>query len=201
MPTSDLSHRLAMLHVAANSVDPNLQDPTTEFGHLSLQQLEETKLGFGKTHTNLTYSEIWKNHQVYVAWFLIHYGNSTRSLHKKFAYFCKLKIERAELQQDHVPLTDGPPKSKEESYDPWNDSQHDDDGDEDCLSPRSIRNLKLRVKSLEENLNSVWAKLVNCSRLFVVPFQDLMQKSCLMDASESSGMSQLRLFHFHQHSL
>lgn len=78
-----------------------------EFHGMSIRELERYTLGFGKTHTSKTYAEIFENHQAYVLKFLQRFHSSNRPLHRRFLFYCKMKIERAELEGKPILLTDG----------------------------------------------------------------------------------------------
>lgn len=101
---SNLCRRLRALHVE----DKTVSLPKDEFSGLSVAELDATKLGFGRKHTNATYLEIWTTDQAYVKRFLDHYHSSAQPLHRKFVYYCSLKIERAELEGRKIVLTHQP---------------------------------------------------------------------------------------------
>ena len=71
-----------------------------EFSRMSMLELEHCKLDFGKTHVGKAYGQIWERHPDYVNWFLERYYSTTVHKQRRFLHFCKLKIERAELEGD-----------------------------------------------------------------------------------------------------
>lgn len=102
---SSLSQRLKQIQTPTEPVK-------IDFSHLSLAQLEETKVDFGQTHNGKTYREMWQNHQDWILWFTGRYEKSGKESHQKMLHFIQLMIERAELTGTSVPMTKGPaPKS------------------------------------------------------------------------------------------
>ena len=97
---SSLSQRLRQLQTA---VEPTKHD----FSHLSLQQLEETKVDFGQSHLGKKYKEMWQGHQDWVAWFTNRYEKSGKESHQKFLHYVQIKVERAELEGTTVPVCSG----------------------------------------------------------------------------------------------
>eukprot|EP00435_Cladocopium_sp_Y103_P029323 s3443_g7.t1 len=87
----------------------NVQAPMTEtrpdLSHLSLQDLKEQKIAFGKTHQGRTFQEVWDNEQTWVKWFVQRFADSNKAEHVIFLKFVELMIERAELTGKTVPLT------------------------------------------------------------------------------------------------
>eukprot|EP00435_Cladocopium_sp_Y103_P013529 s1772_g3.t1 len=86
-----------------------IQTPSVEarpdLSHLSMQDLMEQKISFGKTHQGRTFQEVWDHEQSWVSWFVQRFANSTKAEHVIFLKFVELKIERAELTGTPVPLT------------------------------------------------------------------------------------------------
>ena len=99
---ADLSNRLKQMHYP----EP-VKSSFDEFHGMSIRELEQYKLEFGKTHASKTYAEIFENHQAYVLKFLQRFHSSSRPLHRRFLFYCKMKIERAELEGKPILLTDG----------------------------------------------------------------------------------------------
>ena len=65
---------------------------------MSLLELWNTKLGFGKTHFKKTLGTIWLKEPGYVQWFLDHHAvNSAQWKHRRFKYFCECMLDRLEL--------------------------------------------------------------------------------------------------------
>eukprot|EP00435_Cladocopium_sp_Y103_P059720 s586_g21.t1 len=90
-----LSQRFKALQITD---DPPADNSLQEFGHMSLLELWNTKLGFGKTHTNKTFGTIWLKEPEYVQWFLDHHAaNSQQWKHRRFKYFCECMVDRLEL--------------------------------------------------------------------------------------------------------
>ena len=75
-----------------------------EFQKLSLAEMSETRVTFGKTHVGKTYEEVWQSEKGWVKWFCKVYGDSGKEEHKKFLIFVERKVERLELENELAPL-------------------------------------------------------------------------------------------------
>ena len=95
---SNLSQRLQKVQIPFLESQPDLS-------HLSLQDLMEKKISFGKAHHGKTFEEVWQNEQTWVSWFVNRFANSTKAEHVIFLKFVELKVERAEITGAAVPLT------------------------------------------------------------------------------------------------
>jgi hypothetical protein len=105
MAMSSLCQRLKQIQVPTETVK-------MDFSHLSLNQLEETRVDFGQAHSGKTYREMWVNHQDWILWFTGRYEKSGKESHQKMLYYIQLMIEKAEMNGTNVPLTKGTaPKS------------------------------------------------------------------------------------------
>lgn len=98
---TSLSDRLKQIQVPGETAKH-------DFSHLSLSQLEETKIDFGQTHVGKKYAEMWKNHQDWILWFTGRYEKSGKENHQKFLYYTQLMVERAELEGSKVTVNKGP---------------------------------------------------------------------------------------------
>lgn len=96
---SDLLQRLTKLHVEAPTEDEDLH-------RFSMAQFQEMKIDFGTAHKGKSYQSVWQNHQSWVKWFLQHYGESKKPSHRRVVHYFGMEIERAELANQTIPLTD-----------------------------------------------------------------------------------------------
>eukprot|EP00435_Cladocopium_sp_Y103_P071080 s884_g36.t1 len=78
-----------------------------DFTHLSMAQLEETKVDFGQAHVGRTYKEMWVGHQDWITWFVGRFEKSGKESHQRLIHYVKLMIERAELTGTQVPVNKG----------------------------------------------------------------------------------------------
>eukprot|EP00435_Cladocopium_sp_Y103_P054909 s628_g18.t1 len=78
-----------------------------DFTHLSMAQLEETKVDFGQAHVGRTYKEMWVGHQDWITWFVGRFEKSGKKSHQRLIHYVKLMIERAELTGTQVPVNKG----------------------------------------------------------------------------------------------
>ena len=97
---SSLSLRLKELQVPGETAK-------FDFSHLSLSQLEETKVDFGQAHLGRTYREMWLNHQEWLLWFAGRYEKSGKESHQKILHYVQLMVERAELAGTRIPVHKG----------------------------------------------------------------------------------------------
>ena len=97
---SSLSQRLKQIQVP-------VETQKADFSHLSLQQLEETKITFGHTHVGKTFREMWLNHQDWILWFSGRFEKSGKEEHQKVLHYINLMVERAERTVSTVPATKG----------------------------------------------------------------------------------------------
>jgi hypothetical protein len=75
-----------------------------DFTHLSMSELEASKLDFGQKHLGKTYAQVWKEDQPWVTWVVQHYEKSLKPAHQKFMYYVTAKVERAELMGEKIPV-------------------------------------------------------------------------------------------------
>ena len=104
---SSLVNRLKKLQVVQPEELPDL----TKY---SLEQMDQMKVEFGTKHAGRTYLEIWNTDQQWVMWFLKHYHASTKGVHRLLIKYIELKIERAELENQVIPVTEPQPQVTKE---------------------------------------------------------------------------------------
>ena len=98
MAMSTLSQRL-------QRVQEPVSDPEFDFSHLSMEQLDNYKIKFGKTHVGKTFSQMWRQEQKWILWFAQHYSKSHKWDHRVFLYYVDKKVERCELSGSKIPAT------------------------------------------------------------------------------------------------
>ena len=94
---SSLANRLQQMQMPASETRPDLT-------HLSLDQLRNQKINFGRTHTGRTYQHMWGNEQGWIMWFVQRYSESSKAEHLTFLRYVELEVERAELSGTQVPV-------------------------------------------------------------------------------------------------
>eukprot|EP00435_Cladocopium_sp_Y103_P017750 s3593_g4.t1 len=99
---SDENHQ-----AAANQV----RESPEEIPQVSLAELKEEKLTFGKTHVGRTYEEIWSGYPEWIRWFYQHYKQSNKAAHRRVILYIEKKVE--ELENLDAQPSQGPvlPKS------------------------------------------------------------------------------------------
>lgn len=65
---------------------------------LSLKDLENLKVSFGKAHLGKTYLQVWNEEQKWLMWFLRTYGESPKACHQTLVHYARLKT--CELEED-----------------------------------------------------------------------------------------------------
>ena len=63
---------------------------------LTLIDIKDTPVTFGKTHLGKTHEEVWLSDLEWVKWFMSHYQKSTRTEHRRMIKFIQLKVEESE---------------------------------------------------------------------------------------------------------
>ena len=101
MPT--LVDRLKKLQVSQPEALPDLS-------RMSMEEMDQMKVEFGTKHAGRTFLEVWSLDQAWVMWFLKHYQTSTKGVHRTFIRYIELKIERAELEDQVIPVKEPQPE-------------------------------------------------------------------------------------------
>ena len=100
---ASLVERLQKLQVPAPEELPDLSQ-------YSLAQMDAMKIEFGTKHLGKTYKEVWSTDQQWITWFLKHYQNSKKGVHRLMLHYIALKIERAELEGKNIPVVESQPE-------------------------------------------------------------------------------------------
>lgn len=87
-----LSQRLKSLQTKA---EPSPAD----LAHLSLQDLENEVVDFGKKNCGRSYQEVWSTDQEWVSFIADRYGKSHNMSHRKFLKYVELMVRQHEEQQ------------------------------------------------------------------------------------------------------
>ena len=96
---------MATLSQRLQRVQEGPTETKIDFNQYSMEQLEATKIQFGKTHVGKTYHHMWCHEQSWVLWFTQHYHRSAKWEHHLFLHYVDKKIERCELTGARVPVT------------------------------------------------------------------------------------------------
>lgn len=84
----ELSQRFSNMEKALKSLNQK-----EELDTMTLEQLREKTIQFGKTKVGQTYDNVVKTDPGYCTWFLGSYGESTKASHQEFTRFLKLHTE------------------------------------------------------------------------------------------------------------
>jgi hypothetical protein len=76
----------------------------------SLAQMDVMRVEFGTKHVGKTYKEVWSSDQQWITWFLKHYQNSKKGVHRMMLHYIALKIERAEMEGKSIPVVEPQPE-------------------------------------------------------------------------------------------
>lgn len=93
---ASLSQRLSQMqiHVAVQVED---------LSHLPLEELSPELINFGQKHRGKSFHDTWKD-QEWVTWMVSHFGNSTKTAHRRFLRYVELKLDHHEAQQLPIPV-------------------------------------------------------------------------------------------------
>jgi hypothetical protein len=111
MAMSTLSQRL-------QKVQQPSPDPEYDFSHMSMDQLEVSKIQFGKAHVGKTFNHMWTREQKWIMWFTQHYHSSNKWEHRVFLYYVEKKIERCELTGVKMPTRSAVDQATEKANGP-----------------------------------------------------------------------------------
>ena len=81
-------------------IQKTTEESRSDQQQLSLGQLREQKISFGKTHQGKTFLKMWKEEQGWITWFVQRFAQSTKIEHQSFLRYVELEIEQAELKSD-----------------------------------------------------------------------------------------------------
>jgi len=70
------------------------------FQQLSLAEMAETRVTFGRTHVGKTYEELWNQEKGWIKWFCKTYQDSTKEEHRKLLIYVEGKVECLELEHE-----------------------------------------------------------------------------------------------------
>ncbi|CAL1156393.1 unnamed protein product [Cladocopium goreaui] len=155
------------------------------FQQLSLAEMAETRVTFGRTHVGKTYEELWNQEKGWIKWFCKTYQDSTKEEHRKLLIYVERKVERLELEHE-LPTLEAPavqqgivrprseamPKAKSASTPPTETVTVDDtniseeiwepwdvtlpmDGAEMISQQENIGALQVRVLNIENALTEI----------------------------------------------
>ena len=74
------------------------EDTLARLNAMSMQQLQELPIRFGKAKIGTPFHEVVHNDPGYCQWFLGLYGDSKKPEHMEFVHYLRLYIERMELE-------------------------------------------------------------------------------------------------------
>ena len=83
--------------------------------HLTLGELKDTPMTFGKVHIGKPFEEVWINHPDWIRWFAAHYYNSSKLEHRKMIRYIHLKIEETETTEGPLQMPVAKAKSQPKS--------------------------------------------------------------------------------------
>ena len=77
-----------------------------DFSKWSMAELEASQIDFGQAQKGKSYAQVWNEAQGWVTWFVQHYEKSNKPAHQKFLHYVTLKVEKAELTKQKIPVVD-----------------------------------------------------------------------------------------------
>ena len=98
-----------------------------------MEQLDNYKIKFGKTHVGKTFSQMWRQEQKWILWFAQHYSKSHKWDHRVFLYYVDeggaLRAVRVEDSghQQHRDTSCHESKADQHCPDLWRSAESQDD--------------------------------------------------------------------------
>ena len=96
MPSS-LSARFAKIQLEEKETP---SDELERFQKMSLEEMSQEVITFGKAHQGKTFAHMWENEKAWVKFMIATYVQSPKVEHQKFMIYADLMIERKELEQE-----------------------------------------------------------------------------------------------------
>lgn len=85
------------------------QELHIDLSQVSMSELGSYKVEFGEKYRHLTFAEVWETDPSWVQFVASRYGNSEKRAHQVFLHYVRMKVERAEMNEqwkaeDRVPV-------------------------------------------------------------------------------------------------
>ena len=74
------------------------------FRQLSVEEMGQHKVTFGKSHIGKTYAEMWQQEKGWIRWFSKTYGDSQKDEHRKILVYIEAMVSQPELTYEMEPL-------------------------------------------------------------------------------------------------
>lgn len=80
------------------------EEDTNDFSQLTMAQLDDMEMNFGKTHLGKKFLTMWMEEQQWISWFSSRYANSRDPKHRLMIHYITRKVERAEMTGEKIPV-------------------------------------------------------------------------------------------------
>jgi hypothetical protein len=81
-----------------------VDDSVDQFQQLTVQEMGDAKITFGKAHMGRTYLEMWLEEQNWIKWFIRTYSDSQKVEHRKLLIYVEKMISAHELEHKLPPM-------------------------------------------------------------------------------------------------
>ena len=81
-----------------------VDDSVDQFQQLTVQEMGDAKVTFGKAHMGRTYLEMWLEEQNWIKWFIRTYSDSQKVEHRKLLIYVEKMISAHELEHKLPPM-------------------------------------------------------------------------------------------------
>mgnify|MGYP006897948629 FL=1 len=92
------------------------EDSMMSFKAMTLEEMGQTPITFGKAHVGKNFMEIWTVEKQWLMWFTKTYASSSKTDHMKLLHYTELMVSQAETEaesdQQQMPLMQPHPKPK-----------------------------------------------------------------------------------------
>lgn len=80
------------------------EEDTNDFTHLTMAQLDDMEMNFGKAHLGKKFLTMWTEEQQWISWFSSRYANSRDPKHRLMIHYITRKVDRAEMTGEKIPV-------------------------------------------------------------------------------------------------
>ena len=169
--TPTLADRFKALKTASEAGIPS--DPET----MPLEELAQAKIAFGEAKKGQTFAKVLEDSR-YVTWFLGHYQDSTKPVHKAFATFVRRQIEAQEAIVTSAPKSRAKAKATPTSLVGRRSRQLDCPG-----TPGDVGHDR-RVQSTRQELEIQSQRLTRLEETMNQILQVLSQPNAILDSAQ-----------------
>lgn len=95
---ASLADRLATLQQLGGRTQKKAEVDFSVFENMSLEELEQQEVSFGKTHVGKSFKQVWDHEQRWILTFSKTWGDSQKLEHRIFLLFVQRMVEQCESE-------------------------------------------------------------------------------------------------------